>query len=68
MTATQASDEIPELQDDVLASARTLLAPLRSAHIVGSEQDDRKTNVRMRLELLDNRSTAVRVLVQEDGL
>src|SRR5439155_24201586 len=66
--APELGDRETELEDDILARARTETAWLRGqrADVVAGQEDDRESERSLRLELLDQRSPAGRLLVEED--
>src|SRR5262249_53841878 len=63
-------DEEAQLKDDVLPRPRfQQFGVVRSpADIIGRKQDDREPDGGVRLELLDDRASAIRLLVKNDRL
>src|SRR5439155_23068465 len=69
-SAAELGDREPELEDDVLARARTeTLGLLRQcADVVAGQENDREGNRGLRLELFDQGGSAGSLLVEDDRL
>ena len=70
LAAADATEEVPKLENYVLPGAGPRMRRIARGvtNVVCGEENNRETNVTVRLELLDERPTLIRLLMENDGI
>lgn len=63
---TESTDEVAQLQYDVLTGSRSQGFRTLASDVVRSQQDYRKPNVSVAFQLLDHRAALIRLFVKND--
>ncbi|KIL05781.1 hypothetical protein QX25_02780, partial [Stutzerimonas stutzeri] len=61
------TNKVAQFQQNVLSGPRFRISTLRTAFVIGGEQDHGKADITVRNHFFDNGTSFISLLVQDDG-